>query len=883
MLINRLQWFLTLSLMVSACERINQIDQELLLGTFGAFHTKINSGEDFEQFSRTGDYADIVVDLGHDNFTFTFWRGSSYLPYLATPAGKFFVDEVIPRAGDGEGMRPDLINAYSNVKIIENSPDKVIIHWRYLPEFSGKNPITYLDAKNFVDEYFVITPDLKVKRTIRKGTEKSDDWWDPKNRIVQTFDLRKSGIEHMNTIEASPSDLVKSVSGSPVTDQWRVDPLAWWRFDEGQGDRTLESVSGASSEIIGHKSLWKKGISGTALQFDGYNTVIEYPAKNAPVISNGLTLEAWIAIGAYPWNWTPIVQQGDDRGYFLGLDGYGHPAFKVMIGDKWEELISDITLERNSWYNLAGTFDGKIGLMNVYIDGKLSGSKKVDKENVSMAGEIIKIGMGKDRKPTNPAFENTFQDSYGFDGLIDEVRIYDRALTTEEIQSAYSHMASVVAIKEEPDMEVRRLPVFDGPGSFGASYTHLRYYETWDNLWRFGEHPDIVVSFDELPTQFVFWRGTGYIPMLVNDKGQWYSNEFNETWSTSGGQGCQEPMSDKGCYSNHARILENTDARVVIHWRYPLVDVLYVTANMNEDTGWGDWCDWYYYIYPDGVATKIMHLWTDGKRNHEWQESMAITGPNQHPEDIVETDVTMTMVDLEGNFVEYGWEGGLPGDVDEPVNKVIQHLNYKADFDPVTIGDFQGSDVYGGGLTPYAVFPTWNHWPVGLMPSDGRYASFPDRAASSYLTHLYLPTYAEDFGDRPFQEKILMEGMIKENPLDLIPLAKSWLDPPGVSNMNGCESTGYDKGQRAFVLYAVADEMSIQVEASEDHPLYNPGFVIKNWTDNSPSILAVNGKRMAPGSDVRQGVIRDTDGTWTMVVWFRLESEEPVEFAFGNK
>ncbi len=75
--------------------------------------------------------------------------------------------------------------------------------------------------------------------------------------------------------------------------------------------------------------------------------------------------------------------------------------------------------------------------------------------------------------------------------------------------------------------------------------------------------------------------------MMVNEKGQWYSNEFNETWGTSGGQGCQEPMSDKESYTNHARIIENTDARVVVHWRYPLLDVLHVFANVDEETGLG--------------------------------------------------------------------------------------------------------------------------------------------------------------------------------------------------------------------------------------------------------------------------------------------------------
>jgi hypothetical protein len=117
-----------------------------------------------------------------------------------------------------------------------------------------------------------------------------------------------------------------------------------------------------------------------------------------------------------------------------------------------------------------------------------------------------------------------------------------------------------------------------------------------------------------------------------------YANEFNETWNRSGGQGCQEPMSDKESFFNHVRVIENTPARVVVHWRYPLVDVLHVLANHNPETGWGDWSDWYYYIYPDGVASKRMHLWTDGPRNHEWHEAMAILSPNQHPEQVLETD-----------------------------------------------------------------------------------------------------------------------------------------------------------------------------------------------------------------------------------------------------
>ena len=56
----------------------------------------------------------------------------------------------------------------------------------------------------------------------------------------------------------------------------------------------------------------KKGVSGKSLQFDGYKTAVKIPAKIAPKPTTEITLEGWIAIGAYPWNWCPIIQQADD-------------------------------------------------------------------------------------------------------------------------------------------------------------------------------------------------------------------------------------------------------------------------------------------------------------------------------------------------------------------------------------------------------------------------------------------------------------------------------------------------------------------------------------------------------------------------------------------
>ncbi|MCD6118087.1 LamG domain-containing protein [bacterium] len=887
------------------------------LGEFGAFYTKINSGEKFEKYSRTGDYTDIVVDLGRDKNALVFWRGSSYLPFFQTENGRWYVDEIIKRKGDGTKRMPDRTNAYSFVKIVKNTPEEVVINWRYLPVFTRSNPQHGVSPYKFVEENFLIKPDGSVIRTIRKGTKRIDEWNDPLNKITQKFTLTPNGIRNVTILKPGKSIKVQPVGSNPIVGKDFVKPVACWKFDEAKGNQTTESITRKKSEIEGNKSLWRKGVSGTALQFDGYFSKITFPAEEAPKLTDEVTFSAWVVIGAYPWNYVPIIQQvddvpevlvsakgqkailtgedgredidedemkdfgfimkpEDDRGYFFGLDGDGKPTFKIRVAGKWEEFVADYHLERRTWYFVAATYSKESGKMSVFVNGTLVGEKQIGKANIELSKKDICIGQGKKRRPTHPVRMNTFSDFYSIDGLLDEVKIYDVALSGKQIKKEFDSGNMTPVKLTEVEMDKRILPKGENRHQFGAYYQHLKYYDVWDNLWRFGAYPDVVVEFDELPTKFVFWRGVGFIPMMVNEKGQWYSNEFNETWNKTGGKGCQEPMSDKESYFNHARIIENTPARTVVHWRYPLVDVRHVMANYHDETGWCDWADWYYYIYPDGIAVKTMHLWTDGERNHEWQESMAIFGPDQHPEQIIHTKSALTMLNLKGDSKTYDWINGPPDNIEKPKEQCIQYVNYTGKYKPVTIGDFEWSNVYGGEITPYSVFPTWNHWPVSQMPSDGRYASYPDRAAHSSLSHVSPSTYKEVLdGPAPYYEKIMMEGMMNQKPQYLVPLARSWMSFAKLKNLKGARG-GYEPGQRAYLLNLESKPVSFVVDASSQSPIENLSFVVKGWNDDKKASAKINGKKLAVGKKFRQGIFRDINGTSTLVIWIEFESAKAV-------
>ena len=833
--------------------------------TFYAYHTRLTTGADFERYSRTDEHPDIVVQLATPSGRLVFWRGSSYLPYWETSNGRFPLEQIIPRQGDGDATRPDRVNSFSRVCLVEEKADHITLCWRYLPVFQVGNPNTGVDYKNFVEETFVITPNGQVVRTIKQGTAKIDDWKDPLNQTVVNLTLTATGVVEQSRTLPQHSPPAAGLS-YPIKAPLVLAPVREWHFNEGLGDVTSETTTGVSATIPGHKTLWRKGVSGTCLQFDGYTSELSLPAAQAPVLTNAITLEAWVAIGAYPWNWCPIIQQGDDAGYFLGMSSRGQAAFKLNVGGVWQELVYTGTLPRFRWLHLSGSYNGTTGAMALYLDGQPVAQRTLTPAAIQTTGDPIRIGMGKPRQPTDPLGNDVDLATYSFDGLIDEVRIYNQALTATQIQTAFTAYSPAASDLTAPPMDARPLPTFNTGGQFGAHYTQLKYHDVWDNLWRVGQSPDVVVGFDNLPVKFVFWRGAGYIPMLVNENNHWYSNEFNETWGGAGWYGCREPMSDKESLSTHARIIENSPARVVVHWRYPLRDVHQNIANYSTTTGWGDWSDWYYTIYPDGVAVKRMRLWTAGSRNHEWHESMLIMASGQRPADLLESQSPLNYLDLAGQTAAVS-------------NCKIQVMNLKATYDPFTIGNFNGGDSFTGG-------EGWNHWPTSQIPSAGRSAPMPDRASHTSFNHLKLPDFKSlTTGDAPYQEKIMLEGLSSNNAAGHLPLAKSWLQAPLIETLTDCQGASYLASERAYYLTATGAAPSIRIAASAASPVANLCLVVKEWTSSAdaPARLLIDGVAQTPGPNFRQGIVRDTAGKPMLVVWVERAATAPMTLTLLTK
>jgi len=668
-------------------------------------------------------------------------------------------------------------------------------------------------------------------------------------------------------------------------------PAAWWSFD-GEENQFPQKIGFDSAGKIQDQATGSfgraEGVVGEAVLLDGSTTRVTRPAGKVAPLGDAFSFEGWIALQEYPWNWAAILNQERDHkeGWFFGIGGDGTVGLHVAKDGKWLECNSKERLPLLRWTHVAATYDAKTGL-KVYLNGKPAGTLSTTGPITPANGVDLLMGLSHTKTyPTRTErnFSKTFLSPMFLDGLLDEVKIHNKALTDEEVAQACAAAQPKVA---QP-LNFRRLPSGpEGPGEFGAVYTRLRYAPEWERHWRVGEFPDILVRFDESPTRIVFWRGMNYGACYVSENGLWSGDQSLEINSAE--TGCYEHMADKKCEFSTARILESNDARVVIHARYASVGIDGKFLNPDPMTGWGLWSDEYFTIYPDGVTVRHVRA-----ENHngggQWQETLLYNQPGNSPDDTIDIKA-FSLANEQGESHTYSWENGPPIKhspkleerlFSQPANANIQMANFRSKWKPYLIFE-PGVMIEGFGIPPskdYSNFPCWNHWPIAQLPNDGRKAIVSDRPSHFSLSSSRPKIHRDDKG----AFALFLYGMTDQPVETLAPLARSWNSAPAVTPAgSGFESRGFDKTQRAFVFNRTepkADKLAFTLEASEPPPLHNPAFVVKNW-GNRPATLSIDGKEIPRGRDLRFGYHKTLDGT-DLVVWAKLSAAKPTAFTLGS-
>jgi hypothetical protein len=193
---------------------------------------------------------------------------------------------------------------------------------------------------------------------------------------------------------------------------------SYWIFDEADGAIAYDSAGYNDGTIEG--AQWTTGKIEGALEFDGVDDYVMV-GKNDDIFPNNiLTWSVWIKPFSYTSYgvilWDDDIQATGDRGVELRSDG------RIGAGEWFVDTVSSFVISLDQWHHIA--FTSGDGEMKLYIDGELNATSS-DVLPDHTGRSFVSIGSG-----------HTGYRGY-FHGMIDEVAIYGRALSPEEIQDIY--------------------------------------------------------------------------------------------------------------------------------------------------------------------------------------------------------------------------------------------------------------------------------------------------------------------------------------------------------------------------------------------------------------------------------------------------------------
>ena len=234
----------------------------------------------------------------------------------------------------------------------------------------------------------------------------------------------QDGAGNANTNDFSISFSVASTAPTGL--------VAAYSFDAGSGT-VLTDVSGNGNNGTINGASWTAGHDGQALSFNGTSNVVVVNDSASLDLTNGMTLEAWVRPTSVMSGWKAIMQKEPDIYFLNGNTAANHVGIGGTFGGECCTVLqSPSGLAVNQWAHVAGTYDGTT--LRLYVNGTQVSSQAVTGA-VQVNGLPLRIGG------------NTYGSEF-FPGLIDNLRIYNRALSAAEVQQ---DMATPVGGSPPPD------------------------------------------------------------------------------------------------------------------------------------------------------------------------------------------------------------------------------------------------------------------------------------------------------------------------------------------------------------------------------------------------------------------------------------------------
>ncbi len=209
----------------------------------------------------------------------------------------------------------------------------------------------------------------------------------------------------------------------PIIDITDPHLIGWWMLDEGYGTTVLDWSGHGSHGTLEGDPQWTAGYDGDALDLDGAGDNVYAVSVQLP--TNAFTVALWFNSNSALNDSSPrkdflYWQNGSRPHLTFNRSGTGEIGLWPNIGEDFDgPLTSTRSWAAGTWYHIAGTFDG--ASFKIYVNGNLENVVNHPGTHGDASGLLIGC--------------RTNQRNY-FDGKIDDVRLYDTALTQEAIKLA---------------------------------------------------------------------------------------------------------------------------------------------------------------------------------------------------------------------------------------------------------------------------------------------------------------------------------------------------------------------------------------------------------------------------------------------------------------
>ncbi|MGV9943240.1 LamG-like jellyroll fold domain-containing protein [Streptomyces sp. NPDC003401] len=196
-----------------------------------------------------------------------------------------------------------------------------------------------------------------------------------------------------------------------------------WSLDEGTGGTARDDGPNDRPLTLSAGTSWVPGVGGSALAFDGDG---QYARTAGPVLdtTGSYSVSAWVTLDALPGNYATAVSQDGRRRASPFYLQYGRGAFAFSTpGEKRARLA--VVPELGRWYHLVGVRDGARGTITLYVDGVPAATAEAGPAYVG-SGPLA-VGRAQ--------WDGADTDFWN--GAVDEVHAFDRALTAEEVRALH--------------------------------------------------------------------------------------------------------------------------------------------------------------------------------------------------------------------------------------------------------------------------------------------------------------------------------------------------------------------------------------------------------------------------------------------------------------